>query len=968
MPATTRPTADDIERLSQQVRQDPGSEVFVDLGEALLALSRPKDAIEVGARGLKANPNSIPGRMMVSRAFAMLHKWKEAQAELLKVVKADKRHQAGFRLLGEVLMRRQDYDRALPVLQHAQNLDPADAGVLGMLKRARQGTPLDPPPPVPTPMAPAGARNPARRSAPPPPPRPRADPFGDDAPTRVADSMGGAGAMDDVTEQNVSPAPERAALGRMDLEQREVRGSGRSAPRESGVRRSDGRGRDDEAAFRVMHHEPPPPEDPFAPLDDASVRSRLPLAPGEKTGQTSPAPSASTPPKVRPRVMQAGERQDRGAAGEALRESAAVGENYLNNLLTNGLLDVPNVSVPAPRPSVDPDKVWGRSSKKTFIVLFAVLFAAVGAGGGYYYWTEQQKSKAVAKHLAAAREALPGSTYQGLRAGLDEALSALARDEGNPEATAVWAHLASMELLIYGEPGPDKIERALQAAARGLGKGDAGWHELEVARIAYALALVDPDDEDAVRKLADARKMIDAAKKAYPEDRTVDWLDGVAHDLAGDREAARAAFERGDDDGKGPVIARIAVADMALDDGKFGDARMLYDRALDRAPKHPYAIIGRSLSRSEQSVEAAEAVADINVEAADAAGARVQGWKELAMASAQLLIEDYEEFDKKVEASVGVRAPRFLARVGLAHLAAGRVKEALVVRQKIKWASESPKPHPLVAALDAELFLANGLPTVAVSTLEGVEGMRAHRARGRALFDLSKHEEAIAELDAVLEVAKEDRDALMWREAARYASSRSLRDEAGDALDTLGRQAKAKDVRTVHGLALWHAGQTKAARSKLELSLEEITPEYPNPLAYRAHTVLADLDLADGQVTSAAEHAKAAVEQNPSYLPARAVMGRVLLAQGDPSGALEQLVDVVTADVASAADELAFAESLLSVPNVADEDRQTARDALARAAKKGASSEEVERVEALVDPEAAAPEPSPRKKRRRRRR
>src|SRR5262249_58041850 len=89
-------------------------------------------------------------------AYASLHQWKEAQGELLRVVKVDRSSRQGFALLGEVLLRRQDFERAVPVLQHAQNLDPTSSQILAMLKRARAGQALDPPPPVPTPVPPRG--------------------------------------------------------------------------------------------------------------------------------------------------------------------------------------------------------------------------------------------------------------------------------------------------------------------------------------------------------------------------------------------------------------------------------------------------------------------------------------------------------------------------------------------------------------------------------------------------------------------------------------------------------------------------------------------------------------------------------------------------------------------------------------------------------------------------------------------
>src|SRR5262245_17740557 len=93
---------------------------------------------------------------MVARSHIALHQWKEAQAELLRVVKVDRSNRQGFALLGEVLLRRSDFERAVPVLQHAQNLDPTSPQILAMLRRARAGQPLDPPPPLPQPIPPRG--------------------------------------------------------------------------------------------------------------------------------------------------------------------------------------------------------------------------------------------------------------------------------------------------------------------------------------------------------------------------------------------------------------------------------------------------------------------------------------------------------------------------------------------------------------------------------------------------------------------------------------------------------------------------------------------------------------------------------------------------------------------------------------------------------------------------------------------
>src|SRR5690349_19676274 len=152
--ADRRPTAQEIEELIDLVRRDPGSPAFIDLGEAYLALGRPRDALQVGNLGLEQSPDNLEARVMMARAYASLHQWKEAQGELLRVVKVDRSSRAGFALLGEVLLRRSDYERAVPVLQHAQNLDPTSPAILSMLRRARAGQALDAPPPIPQPIPP----------------------------------------------------------------------------------------------------------------------------------------------------------------------------------------------------------------------------------------------------------------------------------------------------------------------------------------------------------------------------------------------------------------------------------------------------------------------------------------------------------------------------------------------------------------------------------------------------------------------------------------------------------------------------------------------------------------------------------------------------------------------------------------------------------------------------------------------
>jgi tetratricopeptide (TPR) repeat protein len=928
-----RPSAGELDQLIESFRRDPGRG-FVALGNAYLALGRPRDAIEIGALGLKSEPGNLDGRVMVAYAFAQLHQWKEAQAELLKVVKTDRSNAFGFRLLGEVLMRRADYERALPVLQHAQNLAPADPVVLALLKRARTGQPLDPPPPPPVAVAPAQAG--ARPTRPPPASR-HDDPYPiDDMPTRVAGEIG---------EQ-----ADDGVLARMELERREIQAQ--RAPIDRGARRVDDRGRDREERRPVEVHQPPPSENPLAPLGADPRMAHMPtlmaeaspgpaphagMAPAGQPSRGQPGSYAPPPgqPAVRPRVFPVEKPKD--AAQASLRQSVAVGEDYLNNLLAGGLLDVPRVRVAEPRHDVSPDRRWGRSTFRMFIYLFALLFLAAGGAGTWLWYAEKQKAEDVARYLESATAGIEHGDHAGLVAADTAARAALERDRGSPYAVAVLAEITALESFLYRELEPAEVEKAIALAARDIDDpGDRGYRELLVARGADALSRLSADDEGSDRRLAEASAALEAWLADHGDDVLVRWLAGEARLAAGSRAAARAAFEQAHDGGNGSVLATIALGNLELDAARYDAARALFDSALSRAPRHPWAFLGRSLVRSERSLELEEAMGDLNVGVSQDAGPRVAAYKRLALATALYGLEDYATFAAELDQARGVDDPRFLARVGLLRVAQGKIADAAAARSTIRWYAAQPEGDPLVALLDAELLLARGLPAAALEVIGDQEGLRAARLRGRALFDAGKPVEAIAELGEAIEIAPDDLDTRTWREAARMVSlSGEERRKADEALDSLGRQAKSKATRLAHGLALGAIGRTADARSRLVQSLSDLSDEYPNPLAYRAHVALGELDLAAGKPAEAAEHAARALEHNGGYLPAHDLAGRALV-DSDPTRAAGHLAEVAGADAASAGAELVLARILAAT------DAEAAAAALERARAKGVTVEQLQ--------------------------
>jgi tetratricopeptide (TPR) repeat protein len=1018
------PTAEELDELSEAFRRDPGR-AFVGLGDALLALGRPRDAVEIGARGLRENPTNLDGRIMVARAFAALHQWKEAQAELLKVVKTDRNHGHAFRMLGEVLMRRADYERALPVLQHAQNLNPADASILGLLRRARAGQTLDPPPPIPTPVAPGSSGDGWGRS-----PDSGAYPL-DELPTRVA------GEIDTQYAGTAAEwADESPHLGRVRLERVEQRReNARRAPMEGQVRRSDGRGADLTDQRPVEHHMPPPTEDVFAPLGQDPVRQRLghhssggmpvggyaagapggfpeagydpgygpppampphagassgyPAYPPEPAGYPGggfppdpgygpgPGPTAMMPTPMPPNMMppnmmpptgmpQAGPPQGSGAmsgvrprvvaaekprdaAQASLRLSAAVGEQYLNNLLVGGLLDIPRVRVPDAHFDITPGRRWGRSTARVFAYLFVTLFMALAGAGAWYWYANLQRSEDVERHVETALPQIDDGDYEGLTKADQEIRAAVERDRDNTFAVALLAQITALETFLYGEVNPAEVQRAIELASQDIHEPDqSGFRELVIARAAHTLAILPLLDDGGDARLAEARRGIDKWLEGHKDDLMVRWLLGHCLWATGDRKGARAAFEAADKGGQGPAVAAVSLADMLLDEGEFEKARAIYDRALKKSPRHAWAFIGRSLSRSERSAEIQESVADLNVGVPEKRGPRVEAWKQLALATAYLTQQDFEGFTKALEKAVNVSEPRFLARLGLLRVQQGQLADAAKLRSQIHWYADKPQPDPLVIALDAELRLASGTPREAYAAVAKEGGLRAAGLRGRALFDQGKWDDAMSELDQALAVAPKDWALQIWAESARMVATNAdaERRRIGDLLDSLGRQARAKSARVPQAVALMQTGRAQQARERLDLSLTDVTSEYPNPLAYRAHVELARLDLPI-DAGKALGHVEKALELNAGYLPAHDLACQ-LLSTTAPDKARPHCDEVVKADAASAEGELGYARALS--PAKSDGDRKAATDAVRRAKQKGASAELLQATIADVDP------------------
>lgn len=922
------PTPETIASLTESVRRDPGAGAFVELGNCYLMLGRPKDAVDIGAIGLRASGTNLAGRLMVATGLAQLHRWKEAQAELLKLVKADRNNANGFRLLGEVLMRRNDFDRALPVLQHAQALEPQDPKVLAMLQRAHAGQPLDPPPPIPEPQAREAepAMEPAME------PAEQDSDYDDELPTRVAGFGGPGGTMPPpIPPGPAPPAPPAPALGRVDLQQREMPST--PAPRDSVVASVATDTRNSQQSFSpVEHHSKPDREDPLAPLGS---------------------------PTVRPRMIPVQKSKD--AAHASLRESAAVGEQYLNQLLLGGLLDVPNVRVSDAKYDIAPGKRWGRSTVRMFIYLFVVLLAA-GAGGGTWYWyANKQMAAVVARHIETAKGLTDSCDREDLAKATVEARSALNRDRSNVQTMALLAEVTGLSTLLYGEFSPGEVERAVDSVARSVsGPGAQGYRELVIARSAQVLSALPSLEVDADARLAETVVELRDWLERSPDDQLARWLLGRALLAAGERGDAGATFEKAYGGGEGPLCAAIDLGNFRLDEGDFEGAMKLFESVLSTSQNHPLAFVGRSLARSERHIESEEAMADISIGLAQAKGEKLLAWKSIALAGAHHSLEDYEGFEEALAAADKVVDPRFLARVGLARVRQGKIADAARIRSEIRWFAADPEPHPLVTMLDVELLLARGLPQEALDAIGERSGLQAASVRGRAKLDLGDAPAALKEFEAALEASPEDRVLKAWTAAALMMSTKGdERRKADESLKKLGLQAKLKTVRYVHGVALVATGKRAGARVRIEQSVDGVSDELPSPLAYRSYLMLARLDVLneDGRESAIANLEKS-LGENAGYLPTRDLLGQ-LLVDTDAPKAMEHLADVFGAGVESIGAQLALARALVKTGG----SKENAVKLIGLAQERGASEESLQIAIAEVDPglfeTLAVPAPEP---------
>lgn len=661
---------------------------------------------------------------------------------------------------------------------------------------------------------------------------------------------------------------------------------------------------------------------------------------------------------VRPRLVSKDRPQN--AAAAALRQSAAVGENYLNDLLTGGLLDVAGVRVPDNDYDLRPDRRWGRSTRRAFIFLFVVLVLGIGGGGTWYWWSEKQKAEAVARLQKESKQSIEHGDFAGLEASLKKLAESLEKDNQNILTFAYVVETAGLEALLYGTDA-DRVDKAYKSAIAEIKPNDEGYRELVIGKAAVELSRLGTGDGNAgaiaaasKSTLAQVMKDLEEQLAKKPDDRWAQWLKGRAQLAAGERKAAKAQMKAAAD-GDGLVVAIIDYADLLADDGQLDEAIKLYDQATMKAKDHPLAVAGRSLARAEASVQVNEAIDELAVKLDKNLGPRVGSYRNLALALANAGIEDFpkaSEALRKATLQKPPGEPRFWARIAWAYYSVGNLNDAAKARARIAWYGKSKaEDDPTVQLIDAALHLASGHPDKALDVASKIEGVRPRLLRVYALLDLGKAKEALGEADEVLKLAPENIEAQILREEARMISSEGkARVEAADALEKLARRAKSKIGRHALGMALVATGDPKGAQQQLEQATTDVSDVSPNPLLYRTRTALAELLLAANDIAGAGKQLDDALAANSGYLPTRGLQAKIVLTNGEAERALGLIAPIEAEETLTPQLTLVKIEAVFKSKKTSAKDKEAAKAALEQMKDTFEPKTEISRVAAVLDP------------------
>ena len=138
--------ADDLELMVAELRKEPSSLVFLQLGEALRRRGRLEGAVRVALAGLEHHPELLEAKDLYARILADVGDFARAREVWSDVIERDPRHVGALKGLGFLHFWAGDLDKALDHLENALAVDPADQTVVQALMTVRGAMEEEAPP------------------------------------------------------------------------------------------------------------------------------------------------------------------------------------------------------------------------------------------------------------------------------------------------------------------------------------------------------------------------------------------------------------------------------------------------------------------------------------------------------------------------------------------------------------------------------------------------------------------------------------------------------------------------------------------------------------------------------------------------------------------------------------------------------------------------------------------------------
>jgi predicted regulator of Ras-like GTPase activity (Roadblock/LC7/MglB family) len=129
--------ADDVRRMSDELAHDPGSRVFVHLGETLRRQGQVELALKVTLRGLERHPHLADAHDLLARLSVDRGDIERAFDEWDMVLRLSPGHLGALKGMGFICFHRERFDDAERYLAAAAASDAADAEVASALDHVR---------------------------------------------------------------------------------------------------------------------------------------------------------------------------------------------------------------------------------------------------------------------------------------------------------------------------------------------------------------------------------------------------------------------------------------------------------------------------------------------------------------------------------------------------------------------------------------------------------------------------------------------------------------------------------------------------------------------------------------------------------------------------------------------------------------------------------------------------------------